>query len=84
MDAAPVTCKKPGFTGNKRVSREKGCSLRQGNPGTGPSNADLPALKRLGCIAEIVSWKTPVFVPDAKGLERLIERYPAAPPVSAA
>ncbi len=46
----------------------------------GPADADLPALKRLGCVAEIVSWKTRVFVPDADTLERLIERYPVAPP----
>ena len=49
----------------------------------GPADADVPALKRLGCITEIVSWKMRVFVPDADTLERLIERYPAAPPAGA-
>ena len=49
----------------------------------GPTDADVPALKRLGCVSEIVSWKTRVFVPDAGVLERLIERYPAAPPAGA-
>ena len=46
----------------------------------GPTDADLPALKRLGCVAEILSWKTRVFVPSTDVLERLIERYPLASP----
>ena len=50
----------------------------------GPADADLPALKRLGCVAEIVSWKARLFVPDAGVLERLVERYPLAPPGGAA
>ena len=50
----------------------------------GPADTDLPALKRLGCVAEVVSWKARVFVPGADVLERLIERYPLAPPAGTA
>ena len=50
----------------------------------GPADTDLPALKRLGCVAEVVSWKARVFVPGADVLERLIERYPIAPPADTA
>ena len=50
----------------------------------GPADTDLPALKRLGCVAEIVSWKARVFVPGADVLERLIKRYPLAPPAGTA
>ena len=50
----------------------------------GPADTDLPALKRLGCVVEIVSWKVRVFVPGADVLERLIERYPLAPPAGTA
>ena len=42
----------------------------------GPADTDLPALKRLGCTTEIVSWRTRVFVPGAAVLERLLERWP--------
>ncbi len=42
----------------------------------GPADTDLPALKRLGCTTEIVSWRTRVFVPRAAVLERLLERWP--------
>ena len=42
----------------------------------GPIDTDLPALKRLGCVTEIVSWRTRVFVPGAQAVERLLERYP--------
>ena len=42
----------------------------------GPADTDLPALKRLGCTTEIVSWRTRVFVPGADTLERLLERWP--------
>ena len=40
----------------------------------GPADTDLPALKRLGCATEIVSWCTRVLVPGAAVLERLLER----------
>ena len=49
----------------------------------GPTDADLPALKRLGCVTEVLAWKTRVFVPGADVLGRLIERFPVAPPPGA-
>ena len=30
----------------------------------GPADGDVAALKRMGCIAEIVSWRTRLFAPD--------------------
>ena len=42
----------------------------------GPADTDLPALKRLGCTTEIVSWRTRVLVPGADTLARLLERWP--------
>ena len=42
----------------------------------GPVDTDLPALKRLGCVTEIVSWRTRVFVPGAQAVERLLSCYP--------
>ena len=44
----------------------------------GPADTDLPALKRMGCSVEIVSWRTRVFVPNADAIERIIERWPLA------
>ena len=45
----------------------------------GPVDTDLPALKRLGCVTEIVSWRTRVFVPGAGTLDSLLDRYPLDP-----
>ena len=42
----------------------------------GPDDTDLPALKRLGCATEIVSWRTRVFAPTAAVLEYLLDRWP--------
>ena len=42
----------------------------------GPVDTDLLSLKRLGCVTEIVSWRTRVFVPGAQAIERVLERYP--------
>ena len=42
----------------------------------GPVDTDLPVLKRLGCVTEIVSWRTRVFAPNAQAVERLLQRYP--------
>ena len=42
----------------------------------GPVDTDLAALKRLGCVTEIVSWRTRVFVPGAQAVERLLSCYP--------
>ena len=42
----------------------------------GPVDTDLPALKRLGCMSEIISWRTRVFAPGADTIGRLLDRYP--------
>ena len=42
----------------------------------GPVDTDLPVLKRLGCVTEIVSWRTRVFAPDADTIGRLLDRFP--------
>ncbi len=46
----------------------------------GPADGDTDALKRMGCIAEIVSWRTRLFAPDRATLERIVERWPVAAP----
>ena len=49
----------------------------------GPADGDTDALKRMGCMAEIVSWRTRLFAPDRATLERIIERWPVAAPSAA-
>ena len=49
----------------------------------GPADGDTDALKRMGCMAEIVSWRTRLFAPDRATLERIIERWPVATPDAA-
>ena len=49
----------------------------------GPADGDVGTLKRMGCVSEIVSWRTRVFVPDADVLERVVARYPLAQPGTA-
>ena len=44
----------------------------------GPADNDLAALKRMGCTAEIVSWRTRVFVPGHLDLGCILERWPLA------
>ena len=44
----------------------------------GPADTDLPALRRMGCTAEIVSWRTRVFAPNADAIERILKRWPLA------
>ena len=46
----------------------------------GPDDSDTDALKRMGCVAEIVSWRTRLFAPDRATLERITERWPIAAP----
>ena len=46
----------------------------------GPADGDTDALKRMGCIAEIVSWRTRLFAPDRATLERIVDRWPIAQP----
>ena len=49
----------------------------------GPDDGDTDPLKRMGCMTEIVSWRTRVFAPDRAALERIIERWPIAAPSGA-
>ena len=49
----------------------------------GPADGDTDALKRMGCIAEIVSWRTRLFAPDTATLQRIVERWPIADPDAA-
>ena len=49
----------------------------------GPADGDTDALKRMGCMAEIVSWRTRLFAPDRATLERIVERWPIAAPDAA-
>ena len=44
----------------------------------GPTDGDTDALKRMGCMAEIVTWRTRLFAPDRATLERVIDRWPIA------
>ena len=46
----------------------------------GPVDGDTDVLKRMGCVAEIVSWRTRLFAPDRATLERIVERWPIAAP----
>ena len=42
----------------------------------GPADGQVQALKHLGCITEIVSYRTRVFVPAEAVLARVVERWP--------
>ena len=44
----------------------------------GPADTDTDALKRMGCMAEIVTWRTRLFAPDCATLERITDRWPIA------
>ena len=44
----------------------------------GPADGDAAALKRMDCVAGIVSWRTRLFAPDAAVLERVLDRWPIA------
>ena len=44
----------------------------------GPADGDTDALKRMGCIVEIVSWRARAFAPGAHVLDRILERWPLA------
>ena len=44
----------------------------------GPADTDMDALKRMGCVTEIVSWRTRVFAPNAETMERILDRWPLA------
>ena len=49
----------------------------------GPDDHDTAPLKRMGCMTEIVSWRTRLFAPDRATLERILDRWPLAVPQSA-
>ena len=44
----------------------------------GPADGHIDALKRLGCVTEIVSYRTRVFVPAETVLTRIIKHWPLA------
>ena len=44
----------------------------------GPVDSDTAVLKRMGCMVEIVSWRTRIFAPGPDLLERVIRRWPFA------
>ena len=44
----------------------------------GPTDREIDALKRAGCVTEIVSWRTRVFAPGNDVLQRVVERWPVA------
>ena len=44
----------------------------------GPADTDLPALRRMGCTVEIVSFRARIFAPNAGAMERLLDRWPLA------
>ena len=44
----------------------------------GPADTDLPALRRMGCTVEIVSFRARIFVPNAAAMERILDRWPLA------
>ena len=42
----------------------------------GPADGQIQALRQLGCITEIISWRTRVFVPAENVLSRIVEHWP--------
>ena len=44
----------------------------------GPADTDLPALRRMGCTVEIVSFRARIFAPNAGAMERILDRWPLA------
>ncbi len=44
----------------------------------GPADTDLPALRRMGCTVEIVSFRARIFAPNAGAVERILDRWPLA------
>ncbi len=43
---------------------------------SGPVDTDITALKLAGCIVEIIQYRARVFVPDARILARVLDRWP--------
>ncbi len=44
----------------------------------GPADTDLPALRRVGCTVEIVSFRARMFTPNAGAMGRILDRWPLA------
>ena len=44
----------------------------------GPADTDLPALRRMGCTVEIVSFRARIFTPNPGAVERILDRWPLA------
>ena len=44
----------------------------------GPADTDLPALRRMGCTVEIVSFRARIFAPGVDAVERILDRWPLA------
>ena len=44
----------------------------------GPADTDMDALKRMGCMVEIVSFRARIFIPNAGAMGRILERWPLA------
>ena len=44
----------------------------------GPTDRDIDALKRAGCITEIVSYRTRIFAPGTDALQRVVKHWPLA------
>ena len=49
----------------------------------GLKDINLPARRRMGCTVETVSWRTRVFAPNARAMERILDRWPLAARFSA-
>ena len=71
-----------GFANGWRIARRRLMGANRVEI-EGPADGEVATLKRMGCIGEIVSWRTRVFAPGAEVLERVLERWPLAEPDAA-
>ncbi len=71
-----------GFANGWRIARRRLMGANRVEI-EGPADGEVATLKRMGCISEIVSWRTRVFAPGADVLERVLERWPFAAPDAA-
>ena len=44
----------------------------------GPADTDLPALRRMGCTVDIVSFRARIFAPNTGAMARILDRWPLA------
>ena len=63
-----------GFANGWRIARRRLMGTNRVEI-EGPADGEVATLKRMGCISEIVSWRTRVFAPGAEVLERVLERW---------